>query len=234
MTAPVKITAKAKFDLANRIRLDTKLTQADRLIGLFIVDHINVFRGYAWCTQEQMAAGVGVTARTVRRAAKPLKKYFAIDRSGRANEYRPIGDKMSSVTPGNSGHFRPGKRTFSTKIPDTSVLPSLEILRDPLSKDKVESEEASKKANGHHSSDTEPFQKPKSLKRALYEIEFNEDEAKNYLAACKDLPPEDRALLNNPMDIKKLTLLARNTRLGASINKEAQELLGQISTEERR
>jgi hypothetical protein len=65
-----KIIAKAKFDLANKIRMDIGLTPSTRLVGLYIADHINTKRGYAWCTQEQIAADLGIDERTVRRGLK--------------------------------------------------------------------------------------------------------------------------------------------------------------------
>src|SRR5262245_59342280 len=94
------LVAKAKFDLANRIRADIELTPSTRLVGIHIADHINTKRGYAWCTQAQIAAGLGITVRTVERSIKPLTKYFAINRSGRANEYHlAIGDNLSGIGP---------------------------------------------------------------------------------------------------------------------------------------
>jgi DNA-binding MarR family transcriptional regulator len=82
-----KVTAKAKLELANRIRVDIELTPSTRLVGLYIADHVNTTRGYAWCTQEQIAADLGIDERTVRRAIKDLGRHFAVNRSRRAHEY---------------------------------------------------------------------------------------------------------------------------------------------------
>jgi Helix-turn-helix domain len=124
-----KIVAKAKFDLANRIRVDIALTPSTRLVGLYIADHINTKRGYAWCTQEQIAAALGIDERTVRRAIKDLDRHFAVDRSHRAHEYRiATPDNLSAIAPNDTGHFCSDTGHFCTSIPDKNVPPSLEIL----------------------------------------------------------------------------------------------------------
>ena len=134
------LTAEMKFRLANKIRTDKTLTPVTRLIGIHIADFVNLERGYAWCTQEQIAADLGISRRTVMRAIKDLGGHFRIDRSGRANEYRPaigdkndaIGDRNDTYPPTDRGHLRHRKVTKTTKIGDTGVTPSLEILLDPL------------------------------------------------------------------------------------------------------
>jgi Helix-turn-helix domain len=124
-----KIIAKAKFDLANRIRADIELTPSTRLVGLYIADHINTKRGYAWCTQEQIAAGLGIDERTVRRAIKDLDRYFAVNRSCRAHEYRIVTpDNLSTIAPNDTGHFCSDTGQKCTSIPDKNVTPSLENL----------------------------------------------------------------------------------------------------------
>ena len=126
-----KVTAKEKFNLGNRIRLDKKLSPATRLVGCYIADHIHTERGYAWPPQTTIANDLGIDLRSVKRAVKSLAPYFKINRQGRANEYR-IGDKSSPMEAGNRGQKRPGKVTKTTEIGDKKYPPSLEILLNPL------------------------------------------------------------------------------------------------------
>jgi hypothetical protein len=97
--APVKISKKAKFALANAIRSDKTLSLGDRMVGLFLVERLNPRRGFAYPTKIQIADVVGLTPRSVNRSIKNLDPYFSIKRSvgsGHANEYWPrIGDRMS-------------------------------------------------------------------------------------------------------------------------------------------
>src|SRR5262249_46445946 len=121
--------AKAKFDLANRIRVDIELTPSTRLVGLYIADHINTKRGYAWPPQEMIARDLGIDERTVRRAIKRLGAYFAVDRSRRQHEYRiATPDNLSGIAPNDTGHFGSDTGQKCTPIPDKNVTPSLEIL----------------------------------------------------------------------------------------------------------
>jgi Helix-turn-helix domain len=123
------ITAKTKLELANRIRVDIELTPSTRLVGLYIADHVNTKRGYAWCTQEQIAADLGIDERTVRRAIKDLDRYFAVNRARRAHEYRiATPDNLSAIAPDDTGHFGSDTGQKCTSIPDKNVPPSYKNL----------------------------------------------------------------------------------------------------------
>lgn len=121
---PDEITRQEKLSLGNRIMLDKNLSPAARLVGWFIADHINTKRGYAWPPQELIAERLNVTARTVQRAIKDLSGYFDVNRSGRANEYRPIPDKLSPIPPIDTRQIVPRYPTFSTRIGDKNAPPS--------------------------------------------------------------------------------------------------------------
>jgi hypothetical protein len=228
MTAPLKITAKAKFELANEIRSDKTLSLGDRMVGLYLVEQFNPRRGFAYPTRIQIAAKVGISARSVQRSIKKLEgRYFAIkraSRNGHANEYRPImGGRMSPLMKKKDGRQRrPRRETFATKMGDTSVSPNLnQTLTNLNGKNKnLESEKASKPATGH---------KPKSLTKAVCGKEIDEAEAETYLTAFEGLPPEERlTLLKSPMENQKLKLLAHHAGKAES-RKCAQELLAQIA-----
>jgi len=84
------ITAKVKLDLAKAIKLDPTLTPAARLVGLFIADHLNTGRGFAWPSQDVIARELGIALRTVQRSMGVLRRHFEImQRPGVVNEYRP-------------------------------------------------------------------------------------------------------------------------------------------------
>jgi hypothetical protein len=154
MTAPVKITAKAKFDLANEIRSDKTLSLGDRMVGLYLVEQFNPRRGFAYPTRIQIAAKVGISARSVQRSIKKLEgRYFAIKRASRngcANEYWPIvGDRMSPLIGKKAGRQRrPRRETFETNKGDISVSPNLiQTLTNLNGKNKnLEFEKASNRA----------------------------------------------------------------------------------------
>jgi hypothetical protein len=84
------ITAKVTLDLAKAIKLDPTLTPAARLVGLFIADHLNTGRGFAWPSQDVIARELGIALRTVQRSMGVLRRHFEImQRPGVVNEYRP-------------------------------------------------------------------------------------------------------------------------------------------------
>src|SRR5262249_16313978 len=83
------ITPKEKLQLAHRILLDREIRPAARLVGIYIADHLNEKRGYAWPPQEMIAADLGICERSVRYAIEQLKSHFEVDRSNRQHEYRP-------------------------------------------------------------------------------------------------------------------------------------------------
>ena len=85
------IAIRDRFALANAIMLDKGLSLAARVVGWYIADHVNTRRGYAWPSQDTIAADLGIGVRTVRRAVSQLGGYFQITRRRRrANEYRPL------------------------------------------------------------------------------------------------------------------------------------------------
>src|SRR5262249_47469553 len=83
------VRQREKLQLAHRILLDRELTPAARLVGIYIADHLNEKRGYAWPPQEKIAADLGICERSVRYAIEQLGSHFSIDRSNRQHEYRP-------------------------------------------------------------------------------------------------------------------------------------------------
>jgi hypothetical protein len=208
------------------------------MVGLYLVEQFNPRRGFAYPTRIQIAAKVGIDARSVQRSIKKLEgRYFAIKRtggSGHANEYWPIiGDRMSPFMRTKAGrkgrHLIPKRETFDAKKGGSNVSPNLTNLTNLTNlsgkKNNFEFEKASRQATGH---------KPKSLTQAVYGKKIDEAEAETYLTAFECLPPEERlTLLKSPMDNKKLKLLAHHAGKAES-RKRAQELLGQIATEERR
>ena len=140
------ITPKQKLQLGHRILLDRDLTPVARLVGWYIVDHINTKRGYAWCPQEMIAKNLGICERAVRYAIKGVAPYFAIDRSRRQHEYRMATPaNIASITPltpannadieaDDTGKTRHRHRQNATAIPAQDVPPSfnhpLNILRE--------------------------------------------------------------------------------------------------------
>lgn len=124
--------AKAKFALANQILRDNALTYSARLVGWYLADHINTRRGYAWPPQERIAADLAMSLRSVKYAIKELKKYFDIDRSGRANEYR-IGAKIAPIDRTDRCKKRHRKVQKTTGNGAKFAPHPSNILLDPLS-----------------------------------------------------------------------------------------------------
>jgi hypothetical protein len=128
-----KITRQEKLNLANRIKFDKNLSPATRLVGCYIADHVNKWKGYAWPPQEKIASDLGIDERTVRRAVKDLASYFGINRSQRQHEYHPIPDKLSAITSDDTGHFCSDTGQKCTPKPDKDVPPSfLDPSKHPL------------------------------------------------------------------------------------------------------
>jgi hypothetical protein len=79
-------------------------------------------RGYAWPPQDDRREIERNSAN--RQRAKDLSSYFDVNRSGRANEYRPIPDKLSPIPPIDTRQIVPRYPTFSTRIGDKNAPPS--------------------------------------------------------------------------------------------------------------
>jgi hypothetical protein len=129
------ITPKQKLQLANRIMLDRDLSPAARLVGMYIADHLNTERGYAWTPQEMIAADLGINKRSVRRGIAQLGAYFSVNRERRQHEYRMrTPDNLSAITDIDTGHFCTDRGHGCTPKGDTDVPPSTKYpLRHPLS-----------------------------------------------------------------------------------------------------
>lgn len=122
-----------KFELANAILRDRKLSPATRLVGLYIADLVNLERGYSWPPQELIAADLGISERTVRRAIIELACYFQITRRHRlANEYRPLTGQNVRSNRSLTGQIVHSNRTNCALSPaKMSSHPSYDPTSDP-------------------------------------------------------------------------------------------------------
>jgi len=91
-----KWITKMKGDLRRAIMRDHELVPTDRLIGVFISDHINDqdghgLKGSAWKSQKHMAEELGISLRTMQYAVESLKgRYFEVRKLRRRKYDSPV------------------------------------------------------------------------------------------------------------------------------------------------
>jgi hypothetical protein len=134
LTPQQKAIREIKTALRKAIIHDHDLSPSTRLVGWYIADLVNDISGYAYPPQEYIADKLGLTIRTVQRAARDLAEYFDIEREeqdGRCKRYHPrpdfprVDDKLSHKKGDKNGANR---RQKPSRIGDKNTPLS---YRDP-------------------------------------------------------------------------------------------------------
>jgi hypothetical protein len=119
LTPQQRAIRKIKTALRKAIIHDHDLSPSTRLVGYYIADLVNDISGYAYPPQEYLADKLGLTIKTVQRAARDLGDYFDIEREeqdGRCKRYHPrpgfprLGEKLSPNIGDKKGENRRQKR----------------------------------------------------------------------------------------------------------------------------
>lgn len=134
---------KLKKMLGTTMLRDGGYTPAERCVGMFIIDHWNERRGYAYPPIEYIAATLKLSERVVRLAVEQFRKpdcpYFEVEKTGRNYIY-----KFKPKTPADCAGIDTGKkrgkyRQKTTRTPadcaahplDNPIHPSLGHESDP-------------------------------------------------------------------------------------------------------
>lgn len=118
-----------------KVMAASRLNGTEMAVAVFLLDHFNIERGYAWPTRETLAAEVGVSCVSVSRAIDRLetKGFFLIQRNkgrGISNRYAPVfnakvAEKVTRLS-------AKGNKVVCKRYQGCDNIPSTTPLKKPL------------------------------------------------------------------------------------------------------
>jgi DnaA N-terminal domain len=116
---------KLKMALRNRMLIDGNYTPAERCVGIFIIDHWNERRGYAYPPIVYMVAQLKLSDRVVRSAVEQFRNescsYFTVKKTGRNYTYYFKPKTLAESAAINTGKKCKKHRQKTTGIPAESA-----------------------------------------------------------------------------------------------------------------